>query len=364
MPKKTKITDLYTVLGVPRTADEDAIKTAYRKKALQYHPDVNKAPDAQQRFIEATAAYDILKDSKKRAQYDGGVMEPEDFDTAIRKVKVEPYEYYQYSEMFGGDTAWGKDSKSKEAVFYLFVPKRQETAAREALEKMGLTKKKFGLALKDIEVNGNPFVAIGFTNHFLGMGDIMEFENTWGGQPRFAKVQGERETCLADFIATPQIQKYFADVEKQSTFRSIFDKVVDAMRVLYERNKWGSVNDPFLGRDYYNITETRSHDIRITKIYDKELPNGILTALRAVGMKAETDFHREGSDRPWRDQQPDIIIHHQTLAKHPELADALLDYARNPERKSLGSSSRALPDGESSIGSSRIKQLPPGKQER
>lgn len=62
--------DYYEVLGIPRDADAKAIKEAFRKLALQYHPDRNKSPDAEERFKEIAAAYAILSDPKKRADYD------------------------------------------------------------------------------------------------------------------------------------------------------------------------------------------------------------------------------------------------------------------------------------------------------
>ncbi len=62
--------DYYEVLGVARNADEAAIKSAYRKLARQYHPDVNKAPDAEERFKEVNEAYEILSDADKRQTYD------------------------------------------------------------------------------------------------------------------------------------------------------------------------------------------------------------------------------------------------------------------------------------------------------
>jgi molecular chaperone DnaJ len=62
--------DYYDILGVPRNAPKDQIKTEYRKLALKYHPDRNKAPDAEERFKEISEAYAILSDDEKRAQYD------------------------------------------------------------------------------------------------------------------------------------------------------------------------------------------------------------------------------------------------------------------------------------------------------
>jgi molecular chaperone DnaJ len=89
--------DFYEVLGVPRNADAKAIKDSFRKLALQYHPDRNKEPDAEERFKEIAEAYAVLNDPKKRAAYDArgfaGVagVSPEDLFGGI-----------DFRDLFGG----------------------------------------------------------------------------------------------------------------------------------------------------------------------------------------------------------------------------------------------------------------------
>jgi curved DNA-binding protein len=61
---------LYDTLGVSENATESEIKKAYRKLARQYHPDVNKSPEAEEKFKEINAAYEVLSDKEKKAQYD------------------------------------------------------------------------------------------------------------------------------------------------------------------------------------------------------------------------------------------------------------------------------------------------------
>ena len=65
-----KYKDYYEILGVKRDASQQEIKSAYRKLARKYHPDVNKTPDAQEKFKDINEAYEVLGDENKRKRYD------------------------------------------------------------------------------------------------------------------------------------------------------------------------------------------------------------------------------------------------------------------------------------------------------
>ena len=62
--------DYYDILGIGKGVGEEDIRKAFRKKAMEYHPDRNKSPDAEEKFKEINEAYQVLSDRNKRAQYD------------------------------------------------------------------------------------------------------------------------------------------------------------------------------------------------------------------------------------------------------------------------------------------------------
>src|SRR5947209_5046258 len=62
--------DYYSILGVAKSATDKEIKSAYRKLALQYHPDRNKTKEGEEKFKEVTKAYEVLSDVEKKQTYD------------------------------------------------------------------------------------------------------------------------------------------------------------------------------------------------------------------------------------------------------------------------------------------------------
>ena len=105
--------DYYEVLGVSRNSSKDEIKDTYRKLAMQYHPDRNKAPDAEERFKEISEAYAALSDDEKRQQYDTlghpgfdqrytpeDIFRGADFDSVFRDMGFGFGDIFRY--IFGG----------------------------------------------------------------------------------------------------------------------------------------------------------------------------------------------------------------------------------------------------------------------
>ena len=98
--------DYYEVLGVDKSASADEIKKAYRKKAIQYHPDKNPGDkNAEEKFKEAAEAYDVLSDPQKRQRYDqfghagvGGASQSGGFGGGMSMDDI----FSQFGDIFGG----------------------------------------------------------------------------------------------------------------------------------------------------------------------------------------------------------------------------------------------------------------------
>jgi molecular chaperone DnaJ len=103
--------DFYTVLGLDRGASEKEIKSAYRKLAKKYHPDLNQGNrQAEEKFKEVTEAYEILSDKEKKAQYDRFGMAM--FDGGA--------ENYQYHDPGGGYGDYWREYRSSDTMDDLF----------------------------------------------------------------------------------------------------------------------------------------------------------------------------------------------------------------------------------------------------
>ena len=125
----------YEILGVKRTASPDEVKKAYRKLVKELHPDKNKAPDAQDKFVRLTKAYDLISDPERRRMYDNhGVTE----DTPNFNKK---HDYNQYISIIYTNTMMaGSGERNQDNLSRLTVTKTKQSydnpAFREAVKEV------------------------------------------------------------------------------------------------------------------------------------------------------------------------------------------------------------------------------------
>ncbi|GLC50072.1 hypothetical protein PLESTB_000339100 [Pleodorina starrii] len=150
--------NFYELLGVSQSASDRDIKSAYRKLAMKLHPDVNKAPDAQKRFMEVKVAYETLSDSRQRAEYDrrlrmggfgstggrtGGSTSSSSYGGAASGGGWGPYGPYSTGPNFTRETVPGVDElvRELEKEFTAWVNSRskggKEKSLLEELEDLG-----------------------------------------------------------------------------------------------------------------------------------------------------------------------------------------------------------------------------------
>jgi molecular chaperone DnaJ len=135
--------DYYQILGVPRDADVEQVKKAYRKLALQYHPDRNEgSKDAEERFKEITQAYEVLRDPEKRSVYDRfgeqglkgqpGGFGGFDFSDAIEIFMRDFGGFGGFSEVFGGGRRGGGGNVRQGAQIRVRLPLTLQEVAKGA----------------------------------------------------------------------------------------------------------------------------------------------------------------------------------------------------------------------------------------
>ena len=101
------MSNYYEILGVPKTATADEIKKAYRTLAFKYHPDRNPGnTEAEEKFKQISAAYDVLSDESKRRQYDMGYSSDSYSSTTAGNQQYQRQYQYTYSNPFGEDNFW------------------------------------------------------------------------------------------------------------------------------------------------------------------------------------------------------------------------------------------------------------------
>jgi curved DNA-binding protein len=171
--------DYYEVLGVPRDADQDAIRRAYRKLARKYHPDLNSDSEAEDRFKEIGEANEVLSDPEKRESYDRLGANWHQQEQAAPESNFE--DFFSRQGFGAGDQGAHFGDDLFERLFGGSARGRQDGPLRgrdrEALLELSLEdalkggRRKLGLDQRDIDVNFPPGVRDGQLIRVAGKGE-------------------------------------------------------------------------------------------------------------------------------------------------------------------------------------------------
>ncbi len=133
--------DYYDVLGVKKDASAEEIKAAYRKLAMQFHPDRNKSPDAEEKFKEINEAYAVLSDQEKRGQYDA--YGPDQFNRKYTEEDI--FKGFDFQDIFRnmgfdvGNTGFGSVDDLFDNLFNQGQRQSQGTRGNDILAKLRIS---------------------------------------------------------------------------------------------------------------------------------------------------------------------------------------------------------------------------------
>ena len=309
--------DPYSVLGVAKSADAAAIKSAFRKLAKKFHPDQSKEPKAKEKFAEVSAAYEILGDEKKRAAFDRGEIDAEG------KPRHPGFEGFGAGPGFGGRRAHA--GAGFEGFEFNFGGGR---AGSQPFEASDIFSELFGGAAgrrgargasapppRGEDIQASVTVSLGeavkgaATRVALATGRTLEVTIPAGiedGQQIRLKRQGHQSLGggePGDAIVTVKIAKHpFLRVEGR-------DLRLDLPVTLYEAVLGGKINAPTLDGTVELAIPAGSNGGRTLRLRGKGLPNphggpgDLLVTLRIV-LPDEADPELANLMRKWESGKP------------------------------------------------------------